>query len=67
MSGRVKMLTNVKAGGMKCVETICIENKAGVWGQSSQPPEANGGLGLSPRRCGDLTAFFQKIRNFERN
>jgi len=26
-------------------EIFCIENKAGVWGQNSQPPEANGGSG----------------------
>jgi len=43
------MLTNVKAGGIRC-----IENKARVWGQS---PSRRRPMGL----LGDFTAFFQKI------
>jgi len=50
------MLTNIIAGGIRCVEIFCIENKAG----NPQPPKANGVSEAEPRRCGDFTAFFQK-------
>jgi len=39
------LLTNVKAGGIRCIKILCIINKTGIWSQSPQPPEANGGLG----------------------
>jgi len=61
------LLKNVKAGGIRYVEILCIENKAGAWGQSSQPLKADGVSGAEPRRCGDFTVclfFFQKIRIF---
>jgi len=46
------MLTNVKAGGIRCVEILCIENKAG----ESEPLEAKGEGGFgSP----DATAILQ--------
>jgi len=32
IGGGAKMTSNVKAGGIRCVEILCIENKAGVWG-----------------------------------
>jgi len=42
------MLTKVKAVGIRCVKILCVENNKGVWGQSTQPPEANGGSGERP-------------------
>jgi len=59
------MLTNVTAGGIKCVEILCIENKVGVWEQSPHPPEADRDSGAPlPRRCGNFRDFFQKISIF---
>jgi len=37
------MLTNVKAGGIRCVKILCIVNKAGAWGL---PPAAAGQWGF---------------------
>jgi len=28
------MITNVKAKEIRCIEIICVENKAGVWGRA---------------------------------
>jgi len=42
---RSKTLTNLKTVGIRCVKVLCIGNKAGVWGQSHQPPEINEGSG----------------------
>jgi len=42
------MLTKVKVGKLRCVEILCTENNKGVWGQSPQPPEANGSSGAEP-------------------
>jgi len=38
------MLTNVKAGRIRCIEILCIENKAEVWG--AKPPAAGGQWGF---------------------
>jgi len=54
------MLTNAKAGGIRCNEILYIENKASVWGQIPQRQKANGVQGRSPRRCGKFTAFLKK-------
>jgi len=56
------MLTNVLAGGIKCIEILCIETRAGVWagGRSPNPPEANGGSGAGPLRLRRFYRFFQK-------
>jgi len=56
------MLTNVKLGGVRCVEILCIENKAGVCASSRRRP--TGVWGRIPRRCGDVTALLPKIRSF---
>jgi len=42
------MLTNVKAGEIRCIEILCIENKAGVWEQTRS------------RRCDEFTVFSKK-------
>jgi len=55
------MLTNVKTGGIKCIEIICIKNKAEILGQSLQPREANVESGAEPPT---LRAFFQKNTHF---
>jgi len=57
--GKELILTYVEAGGISCIEILCTENKAGVWGHSHQPPEPNEGSGAEL-----FTAFFQNIRIF---
>jgi len=54
------MQTNVKAGGTRYIGILCIENKAGVWGQSPQPPEANGGLEAEPPTLRRFYSLFLK-------
>jgi len=51
------MLTDVKVGGIRCIEILCVE-------QGSEPSKADGGSGAEPRRYGDLTAFSKKNTNF---
>jgi len=58
------MLTNAKAGGIRFIEILCIEYKAGVWGHSPSPPEANGCLGGVPDAAAILQLFSKKIRIF---
>jgi len=41
-AGKKLNVKNVKPGGIRCVKILCIERKVKVWGQSPQPPEANG-------------------------
>jgi len=39
-------------------------SNSGVWGQSPQPPEANGGLGAEPPTLQRFSRFFKKIKHF---
>jgi len=39
-------------------------NNSGVWEQSPQPQEANGGLGAEPLTLQRFSSFFQKIKHF---
>jgi len=50
----------------KTKRKLSENNNLRVWGQTSQPPKANGGLGaelptLPPQCCGDFSSFFQAI------
>jgi len=42
----------------KKAKTVDESNNAGDWGRIPPLPEANGGSGAEPRRCGDFTVFF---------
>jgi len=61
---RSKMLTKVKAGGKRRFNILCIENKARIWGQSRQPPKANGGLGADPPSPWRFYSSFPKYTHF---
>jgi len=52
------MLTNVKAGGIRCAEILCIENKTGVWGRV---PTRRRPMGVILRR---FYSFFEKSTYF---
>jgi len=58
------MLTNIKAGGTRCIEILCIENKSLVWGQSPQSPEASGSLGADPPTLRRFYSSFTKNTHF---
>jgi len=50
---------------LKVTVTDAGDNNSEIWGQSPQPPEANGGCGAEPQRFGDFSFFFfQKIKHF---
>jgi len=42
------MLTNVKVGGIRCVEIFYIKNKTGIWGQSPSRRRPMVALGRIP-------------------
>jgi len=59
------MLTNVKAGGIRNVEILCIENKAAVWGLSPSRRRPVGVRGQSPDAAAILQLFSKKYAFFK--
>jgi len=49
------MLTNVKAGGIRCGEIFVLKTKLGSAATGDQ-----WGSGQSPHGCSDFASFFQK-------
>jgi len=60
--GRSYHLTNVKAGGIKRVEFLCIEKKTEVWGRSPAARGQWGFGGRAPDTAAILQVFSKKIR-----